>query len=211
MSVTSLITTEYQKCKEKDPNPALDPSTVEEKPGLVVIPYLVSSMFLFYCAVSGNFIDTLAGRGMQRALQKRWMKHLVGLFIITFTISFVSDTSAWTTLGYGFGLYVWFLLSTKMSFEWNIAIFLILAAGFFMKELLKKDYHERWESKAKWQHEQQRRRNVRSTMEEAVRICFISVIAITIVGNVIYSRKKWVKHGGSLDSLGAFIWNYIYL
>ena len=215
MSAAAIISSKYKarQGRKEIPiyEPSDDPSTVMHTESSIMIPYLLSSIFLFYCVVSGNYVDTLLGKGMQQALQKRWMKHFIGICILIFTISFISETSAWTTLTYGVGLYILFLLTTKMTVGWNILIFIILAVGFFMKELLKKDYNQTWENRATLHDEKIRRRWVRSTVEEAVRICFIAVIAITIVGNMLYMREKWSRHGGNHVGILRFLWNYIYL
>ena len=213
MSAAAIISSKYRGHPKELPiyEPTDDPSTVMHTEASIIIPYLLSSVFLFYCVVSGNYVNTLLGKGMQRALEKRWMKHFIGVCILIFTISFISETSAWTTLVYGIGLYILFLLTTKMTVGWNILIFIILAVGFFMKELLKKDYNQKWENRATLHDEKVRRRHIRSTVEEAIRICFIVVIAITIVGNILYFQEKWIQHGGNDVGILRFLWNYIYL
>ena len=44
------------------------------------IPYLLTGLFLFYAAVTGNYIDGLLGSGMHDLLQQHWAKHLIGFF-----------------------------------------------------------------------------------------------------------------------------------
>ena len=109
------------------------------------VVYVITALFLFYAAVAGNFIDSLIGRGMHDLLQYRWMKHLMAFFILLFTISLVSaERDAWVTLLLSMGLYVWFLLTTKMDKWLNLAIVILLAVGFFLHRLLDTRYTVAW-------------------------------------------------------------------
>ena len=177
------------------------------------VRYILVSLFLFYCAIGGNFINSLVGKGMQEVLEKRWMKHLIGFSILLFTISLVTLHSMWSALGFTILLYIWFLLTTKMSMRLNLVVLLVMFIGFFIQELLRKDYTLQWEEDA-CEDRQVYRKNVRLVLEIFVLVCFIAVICITLVGNISYIKQTWTLHqkseGKSPLSLFKFMWNYIY-
>ena len=153
--------------------------------------YVITALFLFYAAVAGNFIDSLIGKGMHDLLQYRWMKHLMAFFILLFTISLVSaERDAWVTLLLSMGLYVWFLLTTKMDKWLNLAIVILLAIGFFLHRLLDTRYTVAWSQHANRDY----RERVRCTLTHTVLAIMSCIIFITVVGNCGYVAKQLRDH-----------------
>ena len=141
------------------------------------IPYLLTGLFLFYAAVTGNYIDGLLGSGMHDLLQQHWAKHLIGFLILLFTISIVAAASAWTSLWLSGLLYFWFVLTTKVGKWTNLTLILLLAAGFFIKQLLIKDYTREWAMTPLHSHERRRRLQIRAVLTQTVVALFGVIIA----------------------------------
>lgn len=176
------------------------------------IPYLVMGLFLFYVAVMGNYIDGLIGSGMRSLLQERWMVHLVGFFILLFTISLATMLDVWNSLLMSVLLYLWFTLTTKMGKWENLSLFLLLVAGFFLQRLLQNNYSHEWAEAIPDQTDQ--RHKVRKNIETSIIVIFSIILVLTILGNVRYMRVKWndprhiAKHR---QKLLPFLWYYLYL
>ena len=176
------------------------------------VPYLVMGLFLFYAAVMGNYIDGLIGSGMRSLLSERWMVHLVGFFILLFTISLVSSLDAWVSLGMSALLYLWFTLTTKMGKWENLSLFILLVVGFFLQRLLQKNYTNHWADLIPEKDTQ--RHQIRKNIEQAIIIIFWMILGITCLGNIRYIRVKWndSRHVAThRKQVLPFIWYYLYL
>jgi hypothetical protein len=97
---------------------------------------LASGLLLFYIALSGNFLGELFSRQMQETLtNNRWIKHLIAFITMMFTITYVSGvTRLLPAVAMTLILYIWFLLTTKMSLGWNFGIIIALILGFILNK-----------------------------------------------------------------------------
>ena len=163
-------------------------ASIEEYESRYHLPYLITALFLFYTAVTGNFIDQLVGTGMRQLLEHRWMQHLVGYLLLLFTISLVSGRNAWETLWLSAVLYLWFLLTTKTDKWLNLAVLLLLAVGFFLHQLLITQYTTAWAG------EDPHRQSIICTLHATVVAIFATLVGMTIIGNGIYMRKQMREH-----------------
>ena len=66
----------------------------------------------------------------------------------------------------------------------NLAVLLLLALGFFVQQLLDTEYTPAWAE------HNQRRQRLRLALEYAVVAIFLGLVAITLVGNIVYIRKQ---------------------
>ena len=161
-----------------------------------MVPFLLSSIFLFYVALSGNFLDGLFSPEMQLFFHKKiWMKHVFGFLILLFTISFVNThKSLWTTIGVAFGMYIWFLFTTKLPVQGIVALVLSMAIGFIMAEYLRRSYHVTGEGDDDTDNGDERRNKTREGLIGACIAIFIGVILCTLIATVWLGwkqRKRW--------------------
>lgn len=88
-------------------------------------------LFLLYLMVSSNYMGTLFGCRVQDLMQNNMLiKHLLAFFALYFTISLFDkdseEKSPLTKLKNSFGIYILFLLSTKMTYTtWVLYLFLL--------------------------------------------------------------------------------------
>ena len=95
----------------------------------------IQGIFLLVLAVCGNYVaETLGCRTQQLLSSNMLAKHFIIFLILFFTINFSSGlastgkpVSPTTNLGMAVGIYVLFILFTRMNLGFSIIVFILLA------------------------------------------------------------------------------------
>ena len=93
----------------------------------------MKGIFLLILAVAGNFVAETLGCKSQKLLSNNmYAKHFVIILILYFAIDFTSGAprTPFETLKLALTIYVLFILFTKMSIEFTILVFMMLATTY---------------------------------------------------------------------------------
>ena len=116
----------------------LNPIRIDET-GKPLNYQLSEGLLLFYLAVASNFIGDLLSPTMQDLFtNNRLAKHLLGFVIMLYTVTFSAGVeSLLSAFKFTLTLYLWFLLTTKLSLTWNLVIVGVLIIGFALEKYQK--------------------------------------------------------------------------
>ena len=154
------------------------------------IPYLVTVLFLFHIALNSNYTPDLIGANMRQLLQERWMQHLTGYGVLLFTLSFVTDMGAWTSIGMSAALYGLFVLTTKMKRIETLIVLGILGISFVIHQLLQKNYTAAWARRGGGA-----RARARAALSASITVLWGLFWLVTAVGVSRYMGEQWIDHG----------------
>ena len=95
--------------------------------------------FLFYLLVASNYLCNLFSCKLQRSLnQASIFKHLLGVSILYISITlalFNNHQSPLTNILISFGVYLWFIVSTKMSPFYLMLLLMVIFFSYLINEL----------------------------------------------------------------------------
>ena len=151
---------------------------------------LLRILFLFHIAINSNYTPDLIGSSMRLLLQERWMQHLTGYGVLLFTLSFVTDMGAWTSIGMSAALYGLFALTTKMKRIETLIVLGILGISFVIHQLLQKNYTAAWARRGGGA-----RARARAALRASITVLWGLFWAVTAVGVSRYMGEQWMDHG----------------
>lgn len=188
-----------------------------------MVPFLLSSIFLFYVALSGNFLDGLFSPQMQLHFHKhKWMKHFFGFLILLFTISLVNThKKLWVTIMIAVFMYIWFLLTTKINIKFILGLVGAMALGFIFAEVLRRKYHVSGDDNEDDQTDDADTIKSNTMSKALIIVCiaiFILIIISTLWGAVQEGRNQlqvWKtnpkgKNESALAYYFKFVWTFIF-
>ena len=149
----------------------------------------MNGILLVILAVSGNFIAELMGCQVQKVLTENMIiKHMVLIFIIYFSLGFTSNNNPNPTILLQNSFYIWvlFLMFSKMSIKFNIAIFGLIAIYHYIYTYI--NYYKSIDPKL-YKNEINKLNN---TLDHLIKI----IIALLIIGFVLYFRQQKKDHIG---------------
>jgi Ca2+/Na+ antiporter len=156
------------------------------------------ALLLFYILLIGSSATNLIGTQLGDFIRdNRYFQHVVGYVTMMTLLSEFSGVDEpkkllfMTTL-----LYAWFILTTKLEVQWNLAILLLLVLAYL--------YENHLETKEKSLIEDQAADNddLNRVVSQDDRIKYfitISIGVITIIGTILYLQRKRVQYGGDFD------------
>lgn len=154
------------------------------------------ALFALYLLLSSNYLGELFTCSLRRQLTHNMLsKHIIAIItlyvsvILTTNISGIPNKISATII-----VYIWFLITTKCTARYVFAILLIIGVTVIIGKYIDSLEKEKPEKK---EHYQQIKRNIRIST-------FIISIIISIIGFVIYYRKKKIEYGKRFD-LKTFI------
>ena len=154
-----------------------------------------NALLIFLLIISGNFLDDLLPCKVQTLMRHNlWMKHLVAFMILYFlTVLTIPELKSIKGIISAIGLYILFLLSTKINYiAWAIMLFIYaivylmnIAIGDLKKKIKK--------STSKEDRESQER--IVMIMRRIMSALVILNMIIIIVGFIYYIGMKRMQHG----------------
>lgn len=138
---------------------------------------IIQSLFLLFIAISGNYIAEIFPCQIQALFTyNMYAKHLLTFMILLFSIVLNSDTEDKTLklIGYSFGLYILFILMTKMDKYFFLGLICIITIVYLLE-------HHKKETKEE---------DTKKSISKIINILEYIGIVIFIVGFLSYYGEK---------------------
>lgn len=98
---------------------------------------LAKAVLMMYLVVASNYsINLLSGQTMEFLRQSRLAQLIIGFVMMLVIIKSTTNISTNNAVLYGFTAYLWFLLSTKLDLQINLAIVALLIGGYFYESMM---------------------------------------------------------------------------
>jgi len=143
------------------------------------------NVFILYLVLAGNFLQPLLPCHTNRLiLDSMWIRHILGFLTLVFFVV-VTDTELddymplGTILAASAAIYFWFLISSKMTANWWVALVLLLAALYIL---------DLYETQAR--HKGKQNPEIAKNVDLSKKIILGVSIALTLVGFLIYVGEK---------------------
>jgi len=155
---------------------------------MVNVDEAMKGIFLLILAVAGNFVAETLGCKTQKLLSENMLaKHFVIILILYFAIDFTSvqSNTPLDTLKLAIIIYVLFILFTKMSIEFTVIVFLMLALTYGISSYI--NYYK----------ENDKKNSIIKKLEDIRRLLYVSMTGLTLLGFVLYfirQRKDYSKN-----------------
>lgn len=156
-----------------------------------------NAILIFILILSGNYLDDFFPCKVQDLMRNNLiMKHLVGFMILYFlTILTIPELKSIRGIFSAIGLYVLFLLSTKINYiAWAIVLFIYVVVylmNIAVGDLIKQD--------AKYgRHAKKNNRRIQ-IMRRIMSWLFIINILIIVIGFIYYYGMKRMQHGNNFN------------
>jgi hypothetical protein len=156
------------------------------------------NVFLLYIVLAARFLDPLLPCYSVRFLENSmWLRHLLGFMTLLF-LAVVADTEfddympLGSVLFASAAIYLWFILSSKMTANWWIGLVLLLAALYLI------DIYETREKKKREMPV------VKEYLGIAKNVLVGISLLVTLSGFIIYIGEKKLEYKGSFN-YGTFL------
>ena len=146
---------------------------------------VIKGIFLLLMSLSGNFVAETLGCKTQKLLSENMMaKHFVIILMLYFAVNFTSDNpgTPLETFKLSLIIYVLFILFTKMSLEFTILIFILLAIVYVFGSYI--DYYKKNDKDTQ----------LINRLEYVRRIIYIVMTVLIIIGFGLYFMKQRKDH-----------------
>ena len=150
---------------------------------------LNKSLFLLFLVVCGNYIGELLGCKTQQLLSENiYMKHIVLLCLIFFTINLISDKKGhpFDILKKTILLWLFYLILTKMNIEFTIVVLFLLFSLYVFDEY-QNYLDESNEEYNKEEYEQNK-----------IYLQYL-IVGIALIGFIMYFMKQKKEHSKNFD------------
>ena len=147
----------------------------------------IKGIFLLVLAVAGNFVAETLGCKTQKLLSENmYAKHMVILLILYFAIGFTDDgvpQHPIVVLQMTLGIYILFLLFTKMDLRFTLIVFVLLAFTYINSTFI--NYYK------KVTPEEQKNIDL---LEKEKNITYVLMSGLIILGFSLYFRKQYSEY-----------------
>lgn len=161
---------------------------------------LAKGILLFYLAVGNNFLKNLYPGQLTDVIDKsRLAQHVIGFITMFVLIDLASDTSKLdSTLIYSTIAYLLFVLTTKLDLHWNLAIVILLIAGYLYERRLETKEVNSEKDPSLNKGDIMKIHNKNNKIKTTI---LITLIIITGIGTYFYHKKKITQYGGNYDNI----------
>lgn len=152
----------------------------------------IKGIFLLALGVSGNFVAETLGCQTQKLLTNSMLaKQSVILMMIYFAIDFgaAANQSPFKNLAVTLGIYILFLMFTKMNIYFTLSTFSLLALVYFIN------------SNINFYKDDSKQKNVVKDLEIVKKILYLLIIGLIIPGFIIYYLEQRKDHGKDWDPM----------
>lgn len=149
------------------------------------IENLIKGVFLLLLAVAGNFIPETLGCQTQNLLNNSMVaKQIILVVILYFTINFQNSSNENPAIvaAQALGIYLLFILFTKMSLPFTIAVFGLLIATLITNNYIS--YYQKKDPK----------NDIITKLETMRNFLSILMVCLILIGFILYFRKQRSEH-----------------
>lgn len=165
---------------------------------------LSKALLVFYLVIASGFTkDLYSGQLKDFVKENRFAKHIIGFIGMLIIINSLSGLNkSYEVIGYSLAAYLWFILTTKLDLQWNLAIILLLTIGYlYESELL--NYESEAEKDKSLDQEDINRIKIKN--KRIKQMILVSILVITVIGTILYINKKSTQYGGNFDVAKFFL------
>lgn len=152
-----------------------------------VVPSVALPVFAFYLLVACNYVKEIYGCRLQHVLDRSIVaKHIVAFLLVFFLVVIVNpdlaDKRILQNILLSVGIYVWFLMTTRMPF-WALVLVLVLLLASYIASI------------AKTRHEKDQNIDKIKTARAWQFGLAYSALAVSACGFVLYGIEKRLEYG----------------
>jgi hypothetical protein len=162
-----------------------------------------NALLIFILILSGNYLDDLFPCKVQYLMRNNlFMKHLVGFMILYFlTVITIPELRSIRGIGSAIGLYILFLLSSKINYiAWAVVLFIY--AIVYLMNIMVGDLKTR---KFKSKKDELKNNTIIQHMRRIMSWLIIISIVIIFTGFIYYYGMKRMQHGTKFTFKQFFI------
>lgn len=164
---------------------------------------LTKALFIFYLFIANNYTKELySGQLTDFIKENRLVQHFIGFLTLVIIIMMTADVKDPTTAFiYGIMGYTFFIMTTKVTLEFNLVILTLLFLGFLYENILDDKEEMAYEDPVLTNEE---RKKIKKKNREYKEKIFYLIALITIVGMTSYLLHKRSEYGDQF-SLSQFL------
>jgi len=155
---------------------------------------LSNAMMLLILAVTGNFVaETLSCKTQYALTNNMYLKHLVIIFMIYFTLNFTSEKNPHPKIALKNSLAIWalFVLFGKTNPNFTIAIATLLVSIYILKNF-REHYKQKIKNKQKFKQIDTKLLNLQTKS-------LILAVVLILVGSFLYMNDKRQEYGAKFN------------
>ena len=166
-----------------------------------------AGLFLFYLALMSNYtMDRVLPPDIIKFFDdSRMGKHAISFLILLFTINLYTPKLPFgKVVAYTFGLWVWFLFTSKQHLTASFIILGLLLASYVAFNISKDMDNEAGLSSEEIDHRKEGLRKFQVA-------CFVGVVVVSIIGGYSYFVEHYHKYAAEDAGFGDFLWKYLFM
>ena len=150
----------------------------------------IANIFVFYLIITSNFfVPLLPCRAQSIISDSIFLRHLFGLLTMTFFVVLASTKTPLPfskIVGLSLGLYVWFMISTRIRFDMWLLLVTLFGTMYVVKIYKDNSDTELTEPQ-------------KEKIELTEKILFFIAIGVTALGGLLYLGEKKIEYGGQFN------------
>jgi hypothetical protein len=159
---------------------------------------LLRALLIFYLLIGNSYTHNLySGQLKQYIKTNRFAQHVIALITMLVLVIYAGGvTDIYNASFYTIIIYVWFLLTTKLDLQWNIAIIALLIVGFLYEStLIDKELDASTDQALQVEDIKKIKKH-----NKYIKKCIsLSILALTLIGSFIYICKKQTQYKDQFD------------
>lgn len=162
----------------------------------MILTEVAMPVFAFYLLVACNYTKEIFGCQLQRVLDQNMIaKHIIGILLLFFLIVVIqpenADKEILRNVLFTFGIYVWFLMTTRIPIYMLIVVFLLLL-GIYLLSISKKRY------------EKEENKEAIERTEKFQKVITWMALILSLMGFGMYTYEKRLEYGKKFEWIKFF-------
>jgi len=169
-------------------------------------------VLLTYIIIASNSCTNLFSKGLQQAIQdNRMVQHLILLILIMSLIIIfgnplgtnITNNEQLNIVIMTLLVYVWFIMTTKLSLAWNVGILILLAIYFLFES---KQISETSEIMRDTNLSKDKKEELYKLFMHHQQYLMLAIFGVTLTGTFFYSNEQKEQHGGGFSYYRYFFY-----
>lgn len=157
---------------------------------------IINSLLLLFLSLSGNFLGSTMSCEFQYYMTNNpTLKHIVLIFIIFFTLTFISTSDMHPLTSFFVSMLVWvfYVLFTKQNFIFTILSLAIVMVIYINYTIIK--YNQKYNKDTTTVE-------LHNTVQD---VAYPTLIGTIIIGNIYYLTKKYNQYGKDFNFFTYYV------
>lgn len=165
----------------------------------------IAKILLSFYAILAIHNSPLLGNKMNELIDtNRIVQHVIGFILMLVIVNMVGGmTDTYDILFYGIITYLWFLFTTKLELQWNLAILLLLLVWFLYENRMNIS-QQIMIVKDKILNDVEKTKVIAENNKKKILVS-IGLMILTFIGTGLYTKKKTVQYGGGKFDIVKFL------